>query len=290
MKACKDCKDDRRLAFDAHVLETTKVPVHVHLFSERPGSPPSTSHQNGPFIFASGGDPPDDTFGVGLIQIELNYCGELPDDAAAKCKSWDATSGLIHELHHAVQYILQGSRRSRLVAVETEAPQVENIYRRCADRCQRDYNGYLKLPTPPRCDCDPSGINGDGLCQPRLGSTPTCCNKQCIDVQTDNANCGWCGNVCEGAANTCTAGSCQCPPGTDFQSDPNNCGGCGVKCPQAGDGAPMPCVGGQCTCQEQCGGCSGYQCNGVCDYCNDPGVPIGKGNYRCCWCGGDGCL
>ena len=37
----------------------------------------------------------------------------------------------------------------------------------------------------------------------------TCCEGRCVDLQTDSANCGSCGNVC-GANRTCTASYCMC--------------------------------------------------------------------------------
>jgi len=63
------------------------------------------------------------------------------------------------------------------------------------------------------------------------------CNDICVDVQTDQTNCGRCGYDC--SPRICTNGRCQtCPMGqtscnaqcTDTQADPANCGGCGQLC------------------------------------------------------------
>jgi hypothetical protein len=70
-----------------------------------------------------------------------------------------------------------------------------------------------------------------------------CCGASCIDVETDENNCGECGNVC-GTNSTCNAGRCECSSPTfancdgDFtngceinvQTDSGNCGGCGTSC------------------------------------------------------------
>ena len=42
------------------------------------------------------------------------------------------------------------------------ATSTENVFRRCSDHCQRDYNGAYPIPSDdrPKCDCDPLGVNG----------------------------------------------------------------------------------------------------------------------------------
>ena len=90
----------------------------------------------------------------------------------------------------------------------------------------------------------------------------TACGGACVDLMTDMANCGACGEVCESGlvGVACIGGAClrvTCPPaltecGTggeprpyeehcfDLASDPNNCGACGNAC------ASGACTGGAC--------------------------------------------
>jgi hypothetical protein len=76
------------------------------------------------------------------------------------------------------------------------------------------------------------------------------CNGACVDVKTDNDNCGMCGTTCVSMTEQCTDGLC-CAMGskvcnamcTNTMSDANNCGMCGNKCPNN-----MPsCSMGTCT-------------------------------------------
>lgn len=99
-----------------------------------------------------------------------------------------------------------------------------------------------------------NGGGGDG------GSCTSKCNGMCVDLRTDNSNCGVCGKTCPADAK-CVAGSCQCPTtdggasgsicnGTcvDTKSDVNNCGSCGNKC------ITGSCNAGKCPCplKNQC--------------------------------------
>jgi len=102
---------------------------------------------------------------------------------------------------------------------------------------------------------------GAGVCRDGLGcdegpwvcgcDPPTLerCGDACVDLETDVANCGECGNACaEGAE--CPDGECTCPtPATaicdgacvDTQTDASNCGECGVAC-----GSTERCATGRC--------------------------------------------
>jgi hypothetical protein len=66
----------------------------------------------------------------------------------------------------------------------------------------------------------------------------TLCSGACVDLQTDQANCGRCGYNCFSRAcvaarcQTCSTGQTACPGQcTDTLVDPANCGGCGQVCP-----------------------------------------------------------
>ena len=75
----------------------------------------------------------------------------------------------------------------------------------------------------------------------------------CANTQTDNANCGTCGNVC-GGGTACSNGVCKVTCGTgatlcsldggagycaNLQTDNNNCGSCGNQCVVGSTGVSM---------------------------------------------------
>ncbi|THU67296.1 hypothetical protein C4D60_Mb05t23160 [Musa balbisiana] len=62
------------------------------------------------------------------------------------------------------------------------------------------------------------------ICRARGSAGHDCCRKQCVDVMTDNQNCGQCGNKCW-FGQACCGGSC-----VNVMYDPNNCGGCNKRC------------------------------------------------------------
>ena len=75
------------------------------------------------------------------------------------------------------------------------------------------------------------------------------CDGSCVDIKTDESNCGSCGNKCpEGMS--CEDGNCACPNGKtecdgsciDIKTDESNCGSCGNKCPDV-----MSCEDGNCS-------------------------------------------
>lgn len=78
----------------------------------------------------------------------------------------------------------------------------------------------------------------------------TACGDECVDVQVDGANCGDCGNDCNGAA--CLAGVCDCAiellncgACIDPLTDELHCGGCDQPC-----GLGETCQGGTCLCSD----------------------------------------
>ncbi len=89
------------------------------------------------------------------------------------------------------------------------------------------------------------------------GANQTCCNNQCVDVTSNEAHCGTCGNAC-GTGQTCSTGSCKCMgstlqtcatgttccPGTgcvNTNESLAHCGTCGNPC-----AAGQTCVSGTC--------------------------------------------
>src|SRR2546426_8285159 len=77
---------------------------------------------------------------------------------------------------------------------------------------------------------------GANCCDPAV--TSACCgDRACVDLYSDNNNCGSCGIACSGGK-ACQPGGCVCPSGgTDCggvwknpSSDAPKCGACGKAC------------------------------------------------------------
>jgi hypothetical protein len=96
----------------------------------------------------------------------------------------------------------------------------------------------------------------NGTCGITCPMNKTECGGACVDMKTDNDNCGSCSNACVAMTEQCTQGLCcklgqtvcggadgGAPVCTDTQFDPMNCGICGKTC---GMGTPA-CVAGVCT-------------------------------------------
>lgn len=137
----------------------------------------------------------------------------------------------------------------------------------------------------------------------------TLCFGRCVDIGSDHAHCGGCGNVCA-PHETCTDGACllECPSGetncggtcTDTQSDHDNCGSCGNAC-----SAEQVCSEGACAlgCAEGLTDCSGSCVNtltsrqhcGECDHACELTEVCEGGECICTpscgdrTCGDDGC-
>jgi hypothetical protein len=103
-----------------------------------------------------------------------------------------------------------------------------------------------------------------GFCDP---TTTTCgcptgqtnCSGTCIDLSSDNHNCGSCGNVCP-AGQMCSSGQCVCPPGTTKLCNgtcAHTCGNCpgGCGCVRDNDDVSFWCAGNG----------SGTPCSSDCD-------------------------
>ena len=167
----------------------------------------------------------------------------------------------------------------------------------------------------------PDGAAAVTTTTPPLVLTAVCdygwnlCGGTCSNPNTDNTNCGGCGNLCR-YGKICVSGVCSCPAGLtvcgyycfNTNTDTNNCGSCSRAC-----GAGMSCVAGVCSCpasqilcgvtcvntetdRNNCGGCgttcpAGTHCSGSICRC-DVGNPCGgtcanteTDNYNCGGCG-----
>jgi hypothetical protein len=109
----------------------------------------------------------------------------------------------------------------------------------------------------------------------------TDCNGTCVDLSTDNNNCGSCGSACS-SNQSCQSGQCMdvgCSSGltdcsgtcVDLSTDNNNCGSCGSTC-----SSNQSCQSGQCM---DVGCSSGLtDCSGTC-------VDLSTDNNNCGGCG-----
>ena len=133
----------------------------------------------------------------------------------------------------------------------------------------------------PACSpaCAPGETCTGGGCScgavPACGAGSGCCGGTCLDLSSDDGNCGACGVVC-GAGLTCTGGTCtsdapctpSCNPGESCVSGTCMCG-TGGACP-----AGRSCCGGACRdttrdvlacgmCGRECAATEGC-CSGTC--------------------------
>jgi hypothetical protein len=142
----------------------------------------------------------------------------------------------------------------------------------------------------PVCGCTPRGVETcnslDDDCDGVADNGITRCGSACVDLRTDQANCGGCGIAC-GGGTTCAAGTCLCPASlptacggrcVDGRSDPANCGSCDNRCASG-----QRCEAGRCTtattgvCPASCG------VNADCNPCRTSGDP--SGSAYCCLSG-----
>lgn len=128
---------------------------------------------------------------------------------------------------------------------------------------------------------------------PRPADSPSCgegkamCRGRCIDILSNQHNCGGCGNVCPQGA--CKQGVCQCRDAEksacpismsgnmtyslcfDLQTNNEHCGGCGVKCSEGE------------ICQK--GACKAIVCSASESICARKCVNLQRNFYQCGQCG-----
>ncbi|MDP3274949.1 MAG: MXAN_6577-like cysteine-rich protein [Deltaproteobacteria bacterium] len=124
-------------------------------------------------------------------------------------------------------------------------------------------NNMCPVPANATAGCTAS-VCGIGACRTGFGNCDGNAANGCeVNLPSDRANCGACGNVCPVGA-SCTAGVCACPLGTvncggacvNVSSDTNHCGACGVVCPGlqvcATGVCRATCASGETLCGVQC--------------------------------------
>lgn len=112
----------------------------------------------------------------------------------------------------------------------------------------------------------------------------TDCGGTCVDLLSDEANCGACGEICESdlVGVACIEGECvrtSCPAALPLQcgetvddcvdpaTDSNNCGGCGIVCESGLVG--VACIDGECV-RTSCPAALPLQCGETVEDCVDP--------------------
>ncbi|XVE51072.1 hypothetical protein DITRI_Ditri02bG0009200 [Diplodiscus trichospermus] len=85
-------------------------------------------------------------------------------------------------------------------------------------------------PAQMRCDQYPT------VCRAKGSPGPNCCNKQCVNVMTDEQNCGKCGKRCS-YSEMCCLGRCVNSSINDY-----HCGRCNNPCKKGSS-----CVYGLCS-------------------------------------------
>jgi hypothetical protein len=105
------------------------------------------------------------------------------------------------------------------------------------------------------------------------------CGAECVDLTSDEANCGSCGNVCD-FASACVEGACEACPAATFvcdgrctriEDDPNNCGSCGNICE-----GETECSNFSCRCDAP-----NIACGGACVNPNSDPNNCGACNTKC---------
>jgi hypothetical protein len=123
-----------------------------------------------------------------------------------------------------------------------------NVNGECFDTC-RPVRGTSPSRIPIRRAapvCDPPCAPGSFCC----GVTPESSTGRCVDLSSDNFNCGSCWHPCFAEGGSCCNGQCctntccstngrdSC---SDTDTDPSNCGTCGNSC-----ATDQYCFGGRC--------------------------------------------
>jgi len=125
-----------------------------------------------------------------------------------------------------------------------------------------------------------------GICSPNQSSCPdehTLCDTTCVRLQSDDDNCGSCGNQCK-TGKSCRKGTCQdaCDPSqtlcgndcVDALSDDKHCGKCDNKCPSG-----KTCQAGEC--KEPCSRAEETRCDDACYNLNNNIKHCGKCSNAC---------
>jgi hypothetical protein len=191
--------------------------------------------------------PVDDDSGTGNPPVDAGACTSMCSGMCADLKTDTANCGKCGNACPAMATCVQGScqcpagsTRCGNACVDTKTDNAN--CGKCGSICGGADAGPIMGGGTYGCVMGTCGI----MCpSPKIE-----CTGACVDVKTDNDNCGMCGNPCMAMTEQCMAGMC-CKTGnticnnmcTDTSGDPKNCGMCGNVCPMN-----MPaCTGGKCS-------------------------------------------
>jgi hypothetical protein len=184
-------------------------------------------------------------------------------------------------------------------------------YADCTDSATRC---ATELSVHSSCGSCDSVCMANEVCSPAVGAQtfscvttctapfPDSCAGACTDFQSDDDNCGGCGesHACPDAL-SCQQGQCRCPEGTldcgdgscQLPSADNSCGAaCNVPCPSPTSHGTPACDGSRCTieCEDQYRECDG-QCASVTatEHCGGCGNACDTVHSSGPSCGGTSC-
>ncbi|KAI3711145.1 hypothetical protein L2E82_41019 [Cichorium intybus] len=136
----------------------------------------------------------------------------------------------------ALVFVIQATKEESLI-IDDENLDTENMDTPTLEPEQqvflRGTSRFLaQKPRATKITCD----KNPRICRAKGSPGPDCCKKKCVNVMTDNMNCGLCGKKCK-YSEICCKGKCVNP-----RSDKKHCGSCGNKCTKGN-----VCVHGMCS-------------------------------------------
>lgn len=128
------------------------------------------------------------------ITLTIRSIGDFEEKPLVFPHSVDDATATLSKEPKEVLKLMPSKRLSRFLAEEKNP--------RAADHCNKD----------------------NEICNILGGKNQTCCNNKCLDLSTDDKNCGACKNKCH-FSETCCRGQC-----VNLSYDKRHCGKCNNRC------------------------------------------------------------